>query len=61
MNNSIQIFISEMSLLKRAKKNGQGKKIIFLFSDVVLEKEHEVLPVGQHQYNSIFNGVVLLL
>lgn len=50
-----------MSLLKRAKKNGQGKKIIFLFSDVVLEKEHEVLPVGQHQYNSIFNGVVLLL
>lgn len=60
MSNSFQIFILEMSLLKRAK-NVQGKRIIFLFSDFVLEKEHKVLPVGRHQYNSIFNGVVLLL
>lgn len=47
----------KMSLLKRAK-NVQGRGIIFLFSDIVLEKEQKVLPTGLHQYNSIFNRVV---
>lgn len=53
METSLQIFVFEMSLLKKAK-NVPGGGMIFLFSDVVLEKEQKVLPTGQHQYNSIF-------
>lgn len=57
MRTSLWIFILEMSLLKRAE-NIQGRRIMVLFSDIILEKEQKMLPTGRHQYTSIFNSVV---